>query len=121
HPSNRPTPKGEKLKARSTGRGDSAFRWLRGGYNIVHEPKGEWRSKWSSLQRSEVKGLKADPPAPWVFEKDEFRTRPPGLYGLDLGPWGQPYGNRVRVFRIAWPSTGVFAPAERSSQEAYNP
>ena len=97
--------------------------WPRRSYEILSEPKGSWREKWNSLPRKTARPVwEAGPPAPWVLEKTEFTTRPPGLFGfVSEDPWGRPHGSLVKVFRIGWPSAGVFAPIEGSPQELYRP
>ncbi len=98
--------------------------WSRSGYKILTEPTGEWGSKWNELPTKVVQIGEADPPPPWVFEREEFRTRPPGPYGWvnePPTPSGMPRGGKVSVFYIDWPASGVLAPSGDSPQERYNP
>ena len=98
--------------------------WARGRYEILSEPKGMWGEKWYAIPRrtAQLFGDADPPPSAWEFEKTEFRTRPPGLYGSgDEDPWGRPRGTRVNVFRISWPSAGLLVPVEGSSAEPYRP
>src|SRR5438094_3037155 len=110
-------------KADSPGRkgeAGGALRWTRGRFEILSQPIGIWGTAWEALPRLNVPLAEPDKPLPWVFEKTEFLTRPPGLFGpAAVDPWGRLHGTRVKIFRIGWPEGGVLVPEEGSVPEFY--
>lgn len=82
------------------------IRWRRVPYEILTEPRGEWRAKWESLERKHIKFLEPNPPSPWEREKLVTASRR-SIYGE---PWPPGGGETTKVFKISWPSGGIFVP-----------
>lgn len=116
-----------KAAPRDTGAGREKVRaafelsWRRETYRVLSDPDGGDSVRWvARLPEQRIPFFDPQPATPWVFVGRETPVRGSALYGRDsTTPLSA--AETINVFRLGWPSGGIFVPASREGGEEYHP
>ncbi|HKW92160.1 MAG TPA: hypothetical protein VJX92_09685 [Methylomirabilota bacterium] len=97
------------------------LRWVRPASTILAAPAGPWGATWAAIPERRVPFLEPAPPDPWFRVRHEGPAEESPLYGPLSWHSRLSAGETVVVYKLGWPTGGIFVPAEESPPRPYHP